>query len=116
MASEDSWKKDFKTVFVARKGCLADYFNIDQIIEWYDKHIAHYSEAVFELMCEAEIISVLTGDFCHPFKSTLYSPIICFEGDEVLRDFGAAGLIISGLLLGYLLESTEDLINNLGVY
>jgi len=116
VVSKNTWKEDFKTVFVARKGCLEDYFDIDSIIEWYDKHIAFYNEGVFELMCGEEIINVLTGGFCHPLKSTMYSPFIRFEGDEVLRDFGAAGLMVSGLLFGYPLESTADLINHLIIY
>lgn len=64
-------------------------------------------------MCKAEMITVLTGGFYHPYKDTAYSPIILFEGDEVLRDYGAVGLMVSGLLFGYPLESTADLINHL---
>lgn len=116
VASKEEWKKDYKTVFVARKGCLEDYFDIEEICDWYDDKIPSYKDGVFNYLCRTEMISVMTGGFKHPSKSTPYSPLIPFYDNEVLRDYGAAGLMVSGLLFGYPLESTVDLIKQLGIY
>ncbi len=85
-------------------------------MNWYDDRGIMFNDAVFNCLCEGELIAVLTGGLHHPYKETAYSPIIDFDGDDVLRDFGAVGLMVSGLLFGYPLESTADLITHLGIY
>ena len=116
VVSKDARRKGFKVVFVARRGCLKDYFDTEEICDWYDACGINYNYALFEMMCDTEIITVLSGGFCHPLKSTIYNPIIDIEeGDRVLWDFGAAGLMVSGLLFGYPLESTADLIRSRGI-
>lgn len=115
VASKDAWKKGFKTVYVARRGCLKDYFDTEEISDWYDARGINYNYGVYENMCDTEIITVLSGGFSHPSKSTIYTPIMDIAGDRVLWDFGAAGLMVSGLLFGYPLESTADLIRSRGI-
>lgn len=115
VVSKDAWKKGFKTVFVARKGCLNDYFNIEEISDWYDARGINYNYGVFEIMCNTEMITVMSGGFSHPSKSMIYSPIMDIGGDDILWSFGAAGLMVSGLLFGYPLESTVDLIRSRGI-
>ena len=116
VVSKDTWKKGFKNVYVARKGCLSDFFDIEEISEWYDEMRIWHNEEVFCSMCEAEIITLLAGGFKLSFMDCYYSPVIDFEGDDVLLYFGAAGLMISGLLFGYPLESTVELIGSLDIY
>lgn len=76
-------------MFVARNGCLRDYFDIVDISSWYDKMDIHYNDVVFDFMCETEMIELLSGGYRHPVKDTSYSPIIDFAGDDVLWDFRA---------------------------
>lgn len=116
VVSKDTWKKGFKNVYVARKGCLRDFFDIEEISDWYDEMRIWHDEEVFCSMCEAEIITLLTSEFKHPFMDCYYSPVIDFEGDDVLLYFGATSLMVSGLLFGYPLESTVDLIGSLDIY
>ena len=112
----DAWMEGYKIVYVARKGKLSDYYNLEEIDAWYDSRDIPVNCAIFDAMFETEMIDLLSGKYKNPALQTTYSVFISFEGDDVLRDYGPEGLIISGLLLGYPLEATADLIRQLGLY
>ena len=61
-------------------------------------------------MFETEMIDILSGKYTHPALGIPYNIVIEFEGDDVLNRYGPEGIIIAGLLLGYPLEATADLI------
>ena len=112
----DTWKEEYKLVYVARKGKLSDYFDLEEIDAWYGSRNIPVNCAIFDPMFETEMIDLLSGKYKNPALQTTYSIFIMFEGDDVLRDYGPEGLIISGLLLGYPLEATADLIHQLSLY
>lgn len=49
-------------------------------------------------------------EYIHPCFGIPYNIKIDFDGDEVLRYYGPEGIVVAGLLLGYPLEATADLI------
>ncbi len=99
-----------KLAVVSRKGCLKDYFDMDDIVDWYERQGITVVDSILESMMDEEMITLLSGEYEHPVVKAKYDFIIRFEGDEVLQNLKAEGLIVTGLLLGYPLESTADLI------
>ncbi len=99
-----------KLVVVSRKGCLRDYFDMGVIIDWYEKQGIDVLDPILEPMMDEEMITLLSGEYEHPLVKAKYDFVIRFEGDEVLRNLKAEGLIVTGLMLGHPVESTADLI------
>ena len=112
IAISPTWKIGYDVVYVSRKGHLSDYFDLDEIDDWYSENGISINDGILEPMFEVEMIEVLSGEYIHPALSVPYNIVIDFAGDDVLRTYGPEGLIISGLLLGYPLEATADLIKS----
>lgn len=106
----DTWSEEYKTVYVARKGVLSDFYDLEQIDEFYQKNEISINDGIFDQMFETEMIDILSGKYTHPALGIPYNIVIEFEGDDVLNRYGPEGIIIAGLLLGYPLEATADLI------
>ena len=68
---------------------------------------------VSSLRSRDEEYIVCSGESGLNILQSKYNPIISFEGDDVTRDYQAEGLVVSGLLFGFPLESTASLINRI---
>lgn len=99
----------FYRIYVMRKGCLADYFDQDELEDYYDATGAWYNEGAYYFLMEQEMINLVNGKAF--YIESAYSPLMDVEyGDSVTRDFGGAGGLVSGLLLGYPVESSLEFI------
>ena len=90
-----------------------DYFNIEEIIDWYERQGITIEDAILERLFDVEMIELCSGESGLNILQSKYNPIISFEGDGVTRDYQAEGLAASGLLFGFPLESTASLINRI---
>ena len=97
--------KGFSYVHVARKGCLADYYDIDWIDDIYQNEgnrtgylIALENTPLIDFFngnCKSSEVEFSTYmDTSNPIE------------DNVLKEFGPSALIITGLLYGYPIETT----------
>ena len=107
---KDTDHKPYKMVYVARNGKLIDYYNMNDIIHKYSMMNISLRQEILLPMCEEEMINILSGKYTHPWLSVPYNVVMRFDGDKVIQEYGPEGLVVSGLLLGYPLESTADLI------
>jgi hypothetical protein len=91
------FKNDRYYLEIARKGCLKDYYNIQEVLNLYKLHgIYNLNMKRIEELCSAEMISLMKDN--NPYNYDYANP---FEIED---------LIITGLLLGYPIESTIAII------
>ena len=102
----------YHQMFVARKGCLADYFDGDELEDYYDSLNVPYKEGTFNFLLHSEMIDLFSGKVC--FNTNIpYSPLMKMDGsDGIAACYGSAAGLISGLLFGYPVESSISLVNN----
>ena len=111
---KDIGKDPFREVYVARKGCLSDYYNIDEIDEWYTMKGINLNSRLFEDLCEVEMIDLIYGEYQTSYCVVDFSIKMNFdEFDDSLLAYQNEGVAVTGLLLGYPLESTANLIEAL---
>ena len=106
----------FYQVFVARKGALKDYFNIEELEEYYESADVPYNEGIVDVLAGAEMIDIFLRklDF---YGTVPYYPIMDMEGgDGIGRSYGAAGGLIAGLLFGYPVESSISMVEQNGIF
>lgn len=106
----------FGEVYAARKGCISNYFDVGDIAEWYAKYGIKFDLALFEELCNAEMIDLLSGrfrsskcfiNFCHKMNFERFNdPLLAYQNE---------GIAVTGLLLGYPLESSRYLIKTLNI-
>ena len=103
--AENSEHEGFSYVFVIRKGCLADYFDMGEIEDIYQRE-------GFRTGCLISLENIPLMDF---FNGNCSIDGVAFdtyvdtenpERDHVLRTFGPLTLMIIGLLYGYPIEIT----------
>lgn len=97
ITKKHGWCEGYCETHICRKGCLADYYDIDAVL-------AHYSRLGIDLT-DDEVN--LIHEFCNIELSvfaTDQAPIN-YANFENLED-----LVVTGLLLGYPLESTASII------
>ena len=111
---KDIGKDPYREVYVARKGCLSDYYNIDEIDEWYTMKGINLNSRLFEDLCEVEMIDLIYGEYQTSYCVVDFSIKMNFdEFDDSLLAYQNEGVAVTGLLLGYPLESTSNLIEAL---
>jgi len=90
------------SVDVFRKGCLSDYYSIDDVLAAYEKHDALYlvDNDMVKNIASRPILDLINGSVEFDYGKYSYGQAIYTEDT-----------IITGLLLGYPLESTASLIN-----
>jgi len=84
-------------VDIVRKGCIADYIDIHAVLEAYKNHIDYIDENVIKQYLTRPIIELVDGSACFDYANT--------KNDNEL--------VVTGLLLGYPIETTASLINSL---
>lgn len=122
-SEEDEYKIFYKLGFdefwevgVSRKGCLSDYYNIDEIEKWYAKYGIKFDLKLFKELCEAEMIELLSGRFQSANSIKRFSYKMDFEEfNAPLLAYQNEGIAVTGLLLGYPLESSKHLIKTLNI-
>lgn len=97
--------KGFSIVCVTRKGCLADYFDIELIEDIYNEN--YIATGVLGCMENEPLINFFNGKCkLSGVEFDTYIDTGNPEEDAVLKAFGPSALIITGLLYGYPIEST----------
>ncbi len=99
-------------MFVTKKGCLADYFDMEKIEDIYQEE----GFAVWHLMNyeEVPLIKFFNGEYTEPctgIKFDTYFNTENSEEDEVLKSFGPEAVIVTGLLYGYPIEMTMKMLS-----
>lgn len=101
-----------KDITVVRTGTLSDYYNINEILQWYiDNCRAYIDRELIRDMAAQQLSEIAFGKYI--YRGVKYNYVMYFGGDEVLHTYGPAALVISGLLLGYPLESTKSVIESI---
>ena len=108
----NTWKEEYKNVVIAKNGTMRDFYDLDEILDWYTaNNQININESIIEQAFDTPIIDIAVGRFS-PLGP--YNYVMDFNSPDVtLQKYKAAGLVISGLLLGYPLEATNDLIKSL---
>ncbi len=102
---------NFYRVFVMRNGKLSDYFDEDEIMDYYDEQNVPYREGTLGYLMHAEMIDLINGKTI--YDKTPYSPLMdinVFHSDPVVSEYGVAGGLIAGLLFGYPIESSIEFV------
>lgn len=91
------WLENYNETHICCKGCLADYYDIEAIFEYYSDLDVEFTEK--------EVNDIY---------DLVYDPICIFATDEAPFDYSRCRtnveFVITGLLLGYPLESTASII------
>lgn len=96
-------------IVACREGCLADYFDVDEIIDWYEEHgiYVYNLEKYFYI----NMHDLMTGKYIE--GDTNFRFTVAFTKNDFVWQYGRTGFIVIGLLLGYPLEATYNLLKKI---
>lgn len=93
----------YSIVFAVRKGCLEDYFDMDQIEDIFND--LGFKIGKLFILEQVPLIDFVTGNF--EWDSVPFNMLLDTEypyDDPVLSSLGVTALIVTGLMFGYPLE------------
>ncbi len=106
----------FFRIFIARKGCLADYFDKDELEDYYNYRKVRYNKDKFDYLFHSEMIDLL---LCKTKYNNLvsYNPRMRMDGkDKIATSYGSTAGLISGLLFGYPIESSISMVEDNAIF
>jgi len=106
--------KGFSIVYVVRKGCLDDYYDVDRIIDVYREH--GFKTGSLETLREKTLMSFVDGDIV--WDGVAFDLYVDTERPQecpILKTFGPSTMMIIGLLFGYPIELTVWSLNSMGM-
>lgn len=96
------WLKDHSYTHISRKGCLSDYYDLDAVFAHYSRlgiYLTGWDKDEIREFCQVELSVFGTDD----------RPMDYLNNTEISH------IIVTGLLLGYPLETTTSIIEECGL-
>jgi len=102
----DGYRRKFFYAWIYRKGCLSDFYCINEILKHYKKHDIYLNESNLKKLMATNISVLIKCDFTyiannHPPYDRVYDVVNPLFEEEIAA---------TGLLFGYPIESTASLI------